>query len=138
MAEQSNWNQRIIDEFRANAGAVGGQFEAAPLLLLHSRGARSGLERTTPMMYQALGDDMAVFASKAGAPTNPDWFHNLVANPNATVEVGTKTVAVTARVAEADERASIWERQKRAFPGFADYESKTTRTIPVVILTPDV
>jgi deazaflavin-dependent oxidoreductase (nitroreductase family) len=130
----SDWNAPIIEEFRANGGRLGGNFEGAPMLLLHSTGARSGQERVNPMMYQEVGDDLAVFASKAGAPTNPDWFHNLVANPDATVELGTDTVAVRARVGEGDERDRIWEVQKERYPGFADYESKTDRVIPVVIL----
>ncbi len=134
MAEMNDWNQQIIKEFRTNGGKVGGQFEGAPLLLLHSTGAKSGQERVTPVVYQADGDHYAIFASKAGAPTNPDWYHNLRANPGATIEVGTDTVEVTARVAEGDERERLWSEQKRAMPGFAEYEEKTTRTIPVVIL----
>ena len=136
MSETNDRNQKIIAEFRANDGAVGGPFEGAPLLLLHSTGARSGKERINPMMYQAVDGSYAVFASKAGAPTNPDWFHNLVANPDASVEVGAQTVPVRARVAEGAERARIWTRQTELYPGFADYESKTTREIPVVILAP--
>jgi deazaflavin-dependent oxidoreductase (nitroreductase family) len=132
----SDWNAKIIEEFRANDGKVGGNFEGAPLLLLHSTGARSGAERVNPMMYQAVGDGYAVFASKAGADTNPDWFHNLRANPEATVEVGTETVAVTARVLDDEEREPIWETQKSRYPGFADYEQKTSRVIPVVLLEP--
>jgi deazaflavin-dependent oxidoreductase (nitroreductase family) len=130
----SDWNDKIIDEFRANGGKVGGNFEGAPMLLLHSTGAKSGQERVHPMMYQEVGDDLAVFASKAGAPTNPDWFHNLVANPDATIEIGTETVAVRARVTEGDERSRIWETQKERYAGFAEYEEKTDREIPVVLL----
>lgn len=130
----SDWNRAIIEEFRANAGKVGGQFEGAPLLLLHTIGAKSGKTRVNPMMYQDLGDRLAVFASKGGAPTNPDWYHNLVANPRATVEVGTDTFDVIARVAEGEERARIWATQKERYPGFADYERKTRREIPVIIL----
>ena len=130
----SDWNDKIIAEFRANEGRVGGNFEGAPLLLLHSTGARSGQERVHPMMYQAVGDGFAVFASKAGADTNPDWYHNLRANPEASIEVGTETVDVTARVLDDEERAPIWERQKASYPGFAGYEEKTDRVIPVVIL----
>lgn len=134
----SDWNAPIIEEFRANAGHLGGNFEGAPVLLLHSTGARSGRERVNPMMYQAVGDDLAVFASKAGAPDNPDWYHNLLANPDATVEIagddGIDTVAVRARVAGDDERAPIWATQKERYPGFAEYEAKTDRVIPVVIL----
>ena len=136
MAGPNDFNQTIIDEFRANDGRVGGQFDGAPLLLLHSTGARSGQERINPMMYQAVADGYAVFASKGGAPTNPDWYHNVVAHPDTTIEVGTDTVAVTARVASDQEREPIWEKQKADYPGFADYEQQTTRRIPVVILTP--
>lgn len=136
MSDVNDWNLRIIEEFRANAGKVGGQFEGAPMLLLHSTGAKSGLERVNPMMYQADGQNYAVFASKAGAPTNPDWFHNLVANPSASIEVGDRTVAVVARMTEGDERERLWSRQKELYPGFADYEAQTTRQIPVVLLEP--
>ena len=132
----SDWNTQIIEEFRANGGKVGGQFEGAPLLLLHTTGAKSGQARVNPMMYQADGDNFAVFASKAGAPTNPDWYHNLVANPRASIEVGDTTVNVVARVAEGDDRDRLWSRQKELYPGFADYEAKTTREIPVVVLEP--
>ncbi len=137
MTDVNDWNTKIIEEFRSNEGKVGGQFEGAPLLLLHSTGAKSGEERVNPIMYQPVGSDMAVFASKAGAPTNPDWYHNLKANPRATVEVGTDTLQVTARVTEADERDRIWTKQKADYPGFADYEKATTREIPVVILSPE-
>jgi deazaflavin-dependent oxidoreductase (nitroreductase family) len=132
----NDFNQTIIDEFRANHGELSGQFAGAPMLLLHSTGAKSGQERVNPMMYQEVDGGYAVFASKAGAPTNPDWFHNLRANPDASVEVGDATVAVRARVTEGDERDRIWATQKERYPGFSDYESKTTRTIPVVVLEP--
>ena len=131
-----DFNATIIDEYRANGGKLGGQFEGAPVLLLHSTGAKSGKERINPMMYQAVGDSYAVFASKAGAPTNPDWYHNLVANPEATIEVGAETRAVRARVATSTERPTIWATQKERYPGFADYERQTDREIPVVILEP--
>jgi deazaflavin-dependent oxidoreductase (nitroreductase family) len=130
----SEWNDKIIAEFRANHGRVGGNFEGAPLLLLHSTGARSGNEHVTPMMYQAVGDGFAVFASKGGAPTNPDWYHNLKAHPDASVEVGDDTVEVRARVLDPGEREPIWEAQKARYPGFADYETRTDRVIPVVLL----
>ena len=130
----SDWNEKIIAEFRANDGRVGGQFEGAPLLLLHHTGAKSGQERVSPMMYQAVDDGFAVFASKAGADTNPDWFHNLKANPAAQIELGTQTLDVTARVLGEEEREPIWERQKADYSGFADYEAKTDRVIPVVML----
>jgi deazaflavin-dependent oxidoreductase (nitroreductase family) len=134
MAE--NWNAKIIDEFRASGGKVGGQFEGAPLLLLHTTGARTGQARVNPMMYRQDGDRLVVFASKAGADTNPDWYHNLRANPQVSVEVGAQTRKVTARVAEGDERHRLWEAHKLDWPGFADYESKTKRQIPVVVLEP--
>jgi deazaflavin-dependent oxidoreductase (nitroreductase family) len=130
----SDWNTGIIEEFRANAGKVGGNFEGAPMVILHTTGARSGEERVHPLVYQPLGDDIAVFASKGGAPENPAWFHNLVAHPDVTVEIGTDTVPMRARVAEGDERDRIWSRQKELIPGFAGYESKTSRQIPVVVL----
>jgi deazaflavin-dependent oxidoreductase (nitroreductase family) len=133
----SDWNRTIIEEFRANAGQVGGRFAGAPMLLLHTTGARTGQERVNPMMYRDLGNgSVAVFASKAGAPTNPDWYHNLVANPDVTAEIGTETRRFRARVAGDDERDPIWARQKQDYPGFADYEAKTDRRIPVVILDP--
>jgi deazaflavin-dependent oxidoreductase (nitroreductase family) len=135
--EVSDWNRKVIEEFRANGGKVGGNFEGAPLLLLHTTGARSGQERVNPMMYQDLGDDrVAVFASKAGADTNPDWYHNLVANPEVTAEIGTETRRFRARTAEPTEREPIWSRQKADYSGFADYEANTSREIPVVILEP--
>lgn len=130
----SDWNDKVIAEFRANQGRVGGSFEGAPLLLLHSTGAKSGRERVNPIMYLAVGEEFAVFASKAGADSNPDWYHNLRAHPEARVEVGTETFDVTARVLDAEEREPIWEEQKSRYPGFADYESKTDRVIPVVML----
>jgi deazaflavin-dependent oxidoreductase (nitroreductase family) len=134
MAE--DWNSKIIAEFRANGGQVGGPFEGAPLLLLHTTGARSGQERVNPLMYRPDGDRLVIFASKAGADTNPDWFHNLRAHPQVSVEVGGETRAVRAHVAEGDERHQLWEAHKRDWPGFADYETKTQRQIPVVILEP--
>jgi deazaflavin-dependent oxidoreductase (nitroreductase family) len=131
-----DWNSKIIAEFRANGGKVGGPFEGAPLLLLHTVGAKTGQERVNPMMYRAVGDGYAVFASKGGAPTNPDWYHNLLAHPQVRAEIGTETREFTARVADAQTREPIWTAHKRAYPGFADYETKTTRQIPVVILEP--
>jgi deazaflavin-dependent oxidoreductase (nitroreductase family) len=131
--EVKDWNVGIIEEFRKNGGRVA-SFSTQPLLLLHHRGAKTGIERVNPLAYQGLDGGYAVFASKGAAPTNPDWYHNLIANPEVTIEVGDETVAVKARVAEAEERQRIWEEQKRRNPGFADYERKTSRVIPVVIL----
>ncbi|HKZ20655.1 MAG TPA: nitroreductase family deazaflavin-dependent oxidoreductase [Acidimicrobiia bacterium] len=130
----SNPNQPTIDEFRANEGRVGGPFEGKPLLLLHHVGAKSGTERVSPLMYQALNGDYVVFASKGGSDTNPAWYHNLRANPETEVEVGTETVSVVARVATAQERAEIWPKWKERYPQFAGYERKTKRQIPVLIL----
>ena len=135
-SDVNDFNHGIIEAFRENAGRLSGQFEGAPMLLLHSTGAKSGQERVNPMMYQAVGKNWAVFASKAGAPTNTDWCHNVVANPDATIEVGTETKAVRARVATGDERDAIRATQKERDSGFADYEHKTDREIPVVILEP--
>ena len=130
----SDWNQGVIEEFRANGGKVGSMFEGRSLLLLHHVGARTGTRRVTPLAYQDVGRDYAVFASKAGADTNPDWYQNLVANPRTEVEVGTETVRVIARVAQGDERDRIWSRQKRDYSQFAEYEARTSRVIPVVVL----
>jgi len=135
VASAGDWNRAVIEEFRANAGAVGGQFAGMSLLLLHTNGAKSGLERINPVAYQRVGDDYAVFASKAGAPSDPDWFRNLSAHPEVTVEVAGETFPATARVTEGEERERIWEQQKRDFPGFAEYEEKTARRIPVVVLS---
>jgi deazaflavin-dependent oxidoreductase (nitroreductase family) len=129
-----DFNTKIIEEFRANGGKVGGPFAGAPLLLLHTTGARSGRERVSPLMYQALDHGYAVFASKGGAPENPAWFYNLLASPRVRAEIGTQTVDLAARVADGPDRDRIWEAQKSAYPGFADYERKTSRQIPVVIL----
>jgi len=132
----ADFNTAIIEEFRANGGKVGGPFAGAPLLLLHTTGARSGQERVNPVMYQRVPGGYAVFASKGGAPTNPDWYRNLLANPRVTAEIGTETAQLVARVATRDERDRIWAAQKAAYPGFAGYERSTTRQIPVVILEP--
>ena len=140
MSEYADWNAQIIDEFRTNGGHVGGNFEGAPMLILHSTGAKTGQERLAPMMYQAVDGGYAVFASKAGAPDNPDWYHNLVANPDASIEIaggsGVDRLAVTAEVLQGDARDAIWEVQKERYPGFAEYEEKTDRVIPVVLLCP--
>ena len=135
MPDVNDHNRAIIDEFRANGGQLGGNFEGAPVLLLHTTGARSGNERVNPMMYLRDGDRLVVFASKAGAPTNPDWYHNLVANPEVSVEVGSDTFAVHATVLIGAERDRLWEKQKQLYPGFKEYEERTTRAIPVVALT---
>jgi len=137
MTDTNDWNRGVIDEFRANDGVVGGMFEGMNLLLLHHTGAKSGTERVNPLVYLRDGDNYVIFASKAGAPTSPDWYHNVRANPNATIEVGIQSIPVTARIAEGDERERLWSAQKEVAPQFAEYESKTDRVIPVVVLEPD-
>ena len=133
----SDWDKDIIEEFRGNDGNVGRMFDGRPLLLLHHVGAKSGTERVSPLMYQALDDGFAIFASKGGADQNPAWFHNLKSNSETTVEIGTETVTVRARVAEGEEHDRIWAQQKQDFSFFAEYELKTSRSkIPVVVLEP--
>jgi deazaflavin-dependent oxidoreductase (nitroreductase family) len=133
----SDFNTAIIEEFRANEGQVGGGFAGAPMVLLHHTGAKSGQERVSPLVYQDLGDSIAIFASKGGAPTHPAWYLNLVAHPETTIEIGTETRKVRARVATGDERDRIWTEQKRAMPGFAEYEQTAgDREIPVIVLDP--
>jgi deazaflavin-dependent oxidoreductase (nitroreductase family) len=131
-----DFNARIIDEFRANEGRVGGIFEGSTLLLLHHVGARSGKDRINPLAYNRDGDRYVVFASKAGAPTNPDWYHNLKANPNVTIEVGTDTITAVAGEATGDERERLFAAQAERSPQFAEYQRKTDRVIPVMVLTP--
>jgi deazaflavin-dependent oxidoreductase (nitroreductase family) len=137
MTDVNDWNREIVEEFRANEGRVGGQFANVPLLLLHTTGARSGAERINPLAYQRLHSGYAIFGSYAGAAKNPAWFHNLMANPKVSIEVGTSTVSVNARLAEGAERDRIWDQQKTDVPVFASYEAKTDRTIPVIVLEPD-
>jgi deazaflavin-dependent oxidoreductase (nitroreductase family) len=133
----TDWNASIIAEFRAHGGRVGGRFADSTLLLLHTTGARSGQERVNPVAYLDLGDGrVAVFASFGGQDVHPAGFHNLVAHPDARVETGEGIRDVRARVTTGDERAAIWERQKDAHPGFARYETRTSREIPVVVLEP--
>ena len=136
MASERERNQEIIDEFRANHGRVGGHFEGRTLLLLHSRGARSGAERVNPLMYLAVDGSYAVFATNSGYANHPGWYHNLRAHPSASVEVGTRAVDVTAREAEGEERARIWARQVEVAPAFAELQAKTSRLIPVLLLEP--
>ena len=136
MSERDEWNRKIIEEFRTNAGVVGGPFDGVPILLLHHRGAKTGTERINPLAYRLDGDNYVIFASKGGAPTNPDWYHNLRANPDAEIEVGTNRFATRAHVAEGDERDRLWTAQKTDVPAFASYEEKTEREIPVIVLEP--
>jgi deazaflavin-dependent oxidoreductase (nitroreductase family) len=130
----NDFNDAIIEEFRANSGKVGGQFEGSPVLLLTTTGAKSGQLRTTPVVYLPDGERMIIFASKGGAPTNPAWYHNLLAKPAITVEVGTDKLDATAVVTSGEEREQLFNRQAELHPQFADYAKKTTRQIPVVAL----
>jgi len=131
-----DFNQQIIDEFHANEGRVGGMFERMPLLLLHHTGAKTGASRVNPLAYMDDDGRYVIFASKGGAPTNPDWYHNLMTNPLATVEVGTDTVSVRAAESVGEERDRLFRAQAERAPQFAEYEKKTKRTIPVIALTP--
>ncbi|HEV7757893.1 MAG TPA: nitroreductase family deazaflavin-dependent oxidoreductase [Acidimicrobiales bacterium] len=137
MNQREEWNRQVVEEFRGNGGVVGGDFAGVPLLLLHHVGARSGTARVSPVAYRSDGERWVIFASNGGRPTHPGWFHNLEAHPAATIEVGTDTVAVVARVAAGDEHDRLWSLQKKEVAGFADYETNAQgRTIPVVVLEP--
>ena len=141
MTDGEERNTRITREFRETGGKVGGPFEHATIILLHTTGARTGQERVTPLVAQPLeGGRYAIFASHGGAPKHPDWYRNLRAHPQVTYEVasaaGITTVHATARVTTGEERERIWTKQKRDRPYFADYEQKTTRQIPVIVLDP--
>ena len=136
MSERSDWNRKVIEEFRANGGNVA-QFQGTPLLLLHHTGAKSGRSYVNPLAYLADGERWVVFASKAGADTNPDWYHNLVSNPDVQVELpGQQPIAARAKVAEGSERDRLYDAQVAKVPVFADYRAKTKRVIPVVVLEP--
>ncbi|MEO7911136.1 MAG: nitroreductase family deazaflavin-dependent oxidoreductase [Roseiflexaceae bacterium] len=131
----SDFNQAVIDEFRANQGQVGGYFAGANMLLLHTTGAKSGQTRTNPMVYVPDGDRIVVIASKGGDDSNPDWYHNLVANPTVTVELGNeKFQAHATAVTEELERSRLYAKMVEHRSGFAEYEQKTTRKIPAVVL----
>jgi deazaflavin-dependent oxidoreductase (nitroreductase family) len=134
MSELNDFNQRIIEEFRANKGKVGGQFAGAPLLLLTTIGARSGRAITKPLAYTKDGDRIVLIASFAGAPKNPAWFNNLVANPTVTVEVGADRFQAKAVLTSGEERQRLFDNQARQMAVFNDYQKKTTRQIPVVVL----
>ena len=129
-----NWGQGHIDEFRANGGKIGGRFEGRPVLLLTTKGAKTGRQHTTPMMYLLEDGHLYVFASKGGAPTHPDWYWNLVANPDVIVELGTERFDATATSLADGERDRVYARQSELYPQFADYQTKTERLIPVVEL----
>jgi deazaflavin-dependent oxidoreductase (nitroreductase family) len=129
-------NKKIIDEFRANGGKVGGWFEGKTLLLLHAKGAKSQQEHINPVAYVKDGDRWVVIASKGGAPTHPDWYYNVVANPLVTIEVGKEKFQARATVTEEPERSRLYEKMVAMMPGFDEYRRKTTRVIPVITLTP--
>jgi deazaflavin-dependent oxidoreductase (nitroreductase family) len=135
MSDTRSFNAGIIDEFRANGGKVSGMFEGAPMLLLTTTGAKSGNPYTTPVVHTKDGDRIVIIASKAGAPSNPDWYYNLLANPEVTVELGTETFQATASVVTGDERQRLYDAQAELMPNFKEYAEQTTREIPVVVLT---
>jgi deazaflavin-dependent oxidoreductase (nitroreductase family) len=128
------FNRQVIEEFRANGGKVGGMFAGAPMLLLTTTGAKSGQARVSPMVYTTDNDRMVIIASKGGAPSHPDWFHNLRANPEVTVEVGTETFPARATVPEGAERQGLFDQMAAQMPNFAEYQRNTTRQLPVVVL----
>jgi deazaflavin-dependent oxidoreductase (nitroreductase family) len=135
MSSRINWNEQIIKEFRRNEGKVGGFFENITLLLLHTTGAKSGQPRLNPVATIVDGDRYVIAASKAGAPTNPAWYHNIVTNPEVTVELGTDKFEARAEVAPEPERTELYKRMAALYPGFAEYERKTDRVIPVITLS---
>jgi deazaflavin-dependent oxidoreductase (nitroreductase family) len=137
MSEANDRNQKIIDEFRANAGKVGGRFEGKSLLLLHTKGAKSKKERINPVAYVKDDGRLVVIASKGGAPTNPDWYYNILTNPDVSVEVGTEKFQAHAMVAEEPERTRLYDKMVEVNPAFADYRNKTARKIPVIVLKPE-
>lgn len=136
MSSEHDFNQKIIAEFRANGGQVGGHFTGRTLLLLHTIGAKSGQERINPTAYVRDGERYIIIASNDGADTHPQWYHNLTANPLATIEVGTETLQARAATAEEPERTRLYNKMIEMMPGFANYLTKTQRTIPVGVLTP--
>jgi deazaflavin-dependent oxidoreductase (nitroreductase family) len=131
----SDWNAGIIEEFRANEGRVGGMFEGAPLLILHTTGAKTGQPREIPLMYLEDNDSLYVFASKAGARSHPDWYYNAKAYPSVEVEIGTDRLQKTASEVDLAERETIYAEQASRYPRFGEYAAGTDRTIPVIELT---
>ena len=135
MTSRNERNRTIIDDFRSNGGMVGGSFEGRPVVLLSTTGAKTGLRRLNPLVYLADGDRWLVFASKGGGPKNPDWYHNLVADPAVTIEVGTETIAARAEVITGEERDRLYAQQAERYPQFAAYQERTARVIPVIALS---
>ena len=134
MSERQEFNQKVIDEFRANAGKVGGMFEGMPMVLLTVKGAKSGKTYTTPLVYSKDGARYVLIASMAGAPNNPDWYHNIKTNPSVTLEIGAERFAAKATVTSGEERERLYNAQAAIMPIFNDYRKKTTRQIPVIAL----
>jgi deazaflavin-dependent oxidoreductase (nitroreductase family) len=134
MSERQEFNKKIVEEFRANAGNVGGMFKGMPMVLLTVKGAKSGKTYTTPLVYSRDGARYVLIASMAGAPNNPDWYHNIKANPNVTLEIGTEKFAAKATVTSGEERERLYNAQAAIMPIFNDYRKKTTRQIPVIAL----
>lgn len=134
MADLNEFNRKVIEEFRASRGKVGGQFAGAPMILLTTTGARSGRTYVNPLVYSRDGDRFVIIASKAGAPTNPDWYHNLVAHPIVTAEIGDEKFQARAALASGEERDRLYNAHAARMPIFNEYRKKTTRQIPVVIL----
>jgi deazaflavin-dependent oxidoreductase (nitroreductase family) len=135
MSNANEWNKATIEEFRANGGKVGGAFAGRTLLLLHTTGAKSQQQRVSPVAYTTDGDRLVVIASKGGAPTHPDWYYNIVANPLVSVEVGSEQFQAQATIPAEPERRRLYDQMVTVMPGFAEYERKTTRVIPVIVLT---
>jgi deazaflavin-dependent oxidoreductase (nitroreductase family) len=135
MGNPNDWNKTLIEEFRANGGKVGGYFTAVTVLLLHTQGAKSQQPRVNPLVYLTDGDRFVIAASKRGAPTNPDWYYNTVAQPLVTPDVGTEKLQTRAMIAEEPEQTRLYDRMAAAMPNYAEYQHSTTRTIPVIILT---
>lgn len=136
MRNMNDWNRHMIEEFRANKGQVGGVWEGRPLLLLTTTGAKTGQPRTTPVMYLREGNRLFIFASKGGAPTHPAWYHNLLAHQDVSVEIGDQAFSATAKPLTGEERDQIYARWAERYPQFRDYQTKTTRIIPVIELEP--
>jgi deazaflavin-dependent oxidoreductase (nitroreductase family) len=134
MSKMNDFNKGIIEEFRANEGKVGGMFVDVQLLLLHTTGAKSGMARINPLAYIVDGERFVIIASKGGSPTHPDWYHNIVANPKVSVEVGTTQFQARATIATEPERSKLYEQMVSVNPVFAEYQRKTKRTIPVIVL----
>jgi deazaflavin-dependent oxidoreductase (nitroreductase family) len=135
MNEFRRFNENLINEFRGNGGKVSGMFAGAPLLLLTTRGARSGQARVAPLAYTKDGDRYVIIASKGGAPSNPDWYHNVRANPEVTVEVGAESFPARATVAEGAERQRLFDQMAAQMPNFGEYQKNTARQLPVIVLT---